>query len=130
MADESLEQPPLKSNNSGTGEAPPPEIAGMGFNWGAFFLTWVWGIAHGVWNSLLFFILYIIWAIALGVKGNDWAWRNRKFQSVEQFKETQAVWARWGIIVFILWVLFGVLMVALGIGAAILGGILKPEDLR
>lgn len=130
MADGTVVQPPFKSNNSGTGEDPPSEVMSMGFNWGAFFLTWVWGIAHGVWNSLLFFVLYIIWALVLGVKGNEWAWRNRQFESVEHFKHTQAAWSKWGIILFVVSVVLAVLLVALGVGAAILGGFVNPDDLR
>jgi len=127
MADSSYQQPPTATNNSGTGGDPPPEVMNMGFNWGAFFLHWIWGVAHGVWNSFLVIILGIIWQIVLGVKGNEWAWRNRKFESVEQFKQTQAVWSKWGIIVFVVvFVLCAVVMlpaVLRIIGAGIAAGV-------
>jgi len=80
----------------------PPEIVG-GFNWGAFWWTWIWGIAHNVWIALLAFVApWPVMNIILGIKGNEWAWQNRRFESVEQFRATQAAWAFWG------WVAFGV----------------------
>ena len=128
MADNTYQQPPAVGNNSGTGGDPPPEIMSMGFNWGAFFLNWIWGIANGVWNSLLVFILGIIWSIVLGVKGNEWAWRSRKFDSIEQF--TQAVWSKWGIILFVVLLILGVLLMVFGVGAAIVGGAVSSGDFR
>lgn len=44
---------PLQPQGSG-GAAP------KGFNWGAFWLTWLWGIAHGIWITLLLIPLAII----------------------------------------------------------------------
>lgn len=32
---------------------PVASTAPSGFNWGAFWLTWIWGIFHGVWVSIL-----------------------------------------------------------------------------
>ena len=81
----------------------PPEVLSAGFNWGAFWLHWIWGIAHNVWLSLLVFVApWPVMQIILALKGNEWAWQNRAFTSVEQFKETQRAWALWG------WILAGV----------------------
>lgn len=85
------------ANTSGTGGPVPEEI--KGWNWGAFWLNWIWGIAHNVWIALLVFCLPVIWQIVLGVKGSEWAWQQRQFDSVEQFKQTQAVWSKWGWII-------------------------------
>lgn len=57
-------------------------------------MSWIWGIGNGVWISFLVLILGTIWSIVLGVKGNEWAWQNRHFESIQQFKETQAAWAK------------------------------------
>ena len=91
---------PTTANTSGMGGAVPDGI--KGWNWGAFWLSWIWGIGNNVWMSLLVFCLGWIWASVLGIKGSEWAWQHRQFDSIEQFKETQAVWAKWG------WVLFGI----------------------
>ena len=105
---------PVAANTSGTGGPVPEEI--MGWNWGAFWWSWIWGIAHNVWIALLALCLWGIWNIVLGVKGSEWAWQHRQFDSIEQFKQTQAVWAKWG------WILAAVLVV-ICILVALLGGL-------
>ncbi|OGL87301.1 hypothetical protein A3I40_03730 [Candidatus Uhrbacteria bacterium RIFCSPLOWO2_02_FULL_48_12] len=74
----------------------PEEI--KGWNWGAAGLTWIWGVYHGVWISLLFFIplVNIVMVIMLGIKGNEWAWRAQKWESVEKFIVSQRKWRPWG----------------------------------
>ncbi len=110
-------QPPA-ANTSGTSGPVPEEI--KGWNWGAFWLTWIWGIAHNVWISLLAFCLPVIWQIVLGIKGSEWAWQHRQFDSIEQFKQTQAVWSKWGWILLAVAVVIWILMALLG-GLAIIG---------
>ena len=85
--------------------AVPDEI--RGWNWGALFLNWIWSIANKTWIGLLAIIPYagLIMAIILGVKGNEWAWQNRKWESVEQFRAVQRKWAIWGVIIFALVIL-------------------------
>ena len=89
-------------NTSGQGKLAivPEEI--KGWSWGAFGLTWIWGICNSVWIALLCFIPYFgfVWAIVLGVKGKEWAWRNKKWDSIEHFKNTQRCWNIAGIVVF------------------------------
>ncbi len=83
------------TSGQGKGAVIPPEV--RGWNWGAFLLNWMWGIGNKVWIALLTFILGPIMAIILGVKGNEWAWRNKKWKSVEKFKKTQRAWTWAGI---------------------------------
>ena len=89
----------MPENTSGQGESAivPEEV--KGWSWGAFVLTWIWGVCNGVLISLLCFIpvFGIVWAFILGAKGNEWAWRNKKWDSIEHFKKTQRTWAKWGI---------------------------------
>jgi len=89
-------------NTSGQGKlATVPEEV-KGWSWGAFCLTWIWGICNSVWIALLCLIPFfnIAWAIVLGVQGNEWAWRNKKWDSIEHFKSTQRSWNIAGIVVF------------------------------
>jgi membrane protein YqaA with SNARE-associated domain len=52
----------------------------------------------------------------LGAKGNEWAWRNKRWESVEHFQRVQQKWTEWGIRVVLALVAFGiVLAVAAGI---------------
>jgi hypothetical protein len=89
-------------NTSGQGESAivPEEV--KGWNWGAFVLTWIWGICNDVLIALLCFIpvFGIAWAFVLGVKGNEWAWQHKKWDSIEHFKSTQRSWNTAGIIIF------------------------------
>lgn len=97
-------EPADGENSSGMHGSVPPEIVG-GWNWGAFFLTWIWSIGNSVWIGLIALIggpVTLIIAIALGIKGNEWAWQNRRFESVEHFKEVQRKWAIWGIIIVVI----------------------------
>jgi len=89
-------------NTSGQGElATVPEEV-KGWSWGAFGLTWIWGVCNGVLISLLCLIpvFSLAWTIVLGIKGNEWAWRNKKWESIEDFKSTQRTWGIAGIVIF------------------------------
>lgn len=98
----------LEQNTSGLGAASvvPDEI--KGWNWGAFLMNWIWAIGNRVWIGLLALVLGIIMSIILGIKGSEWAWQNRRWESVEQFKTVQRIWAYWGVAVLILSFLIGV----------------------
>jgi len=84
-----------------TSEPIPDEI--RGWNWGAFLLPWLWPFTNRVWVGLASWIPNVPWilivAIALGANGNEWAWRSRKWRSIEQFKAHQRGWAIAGILV-------------------------------
>lgn len=89
------------------------------WSWGAFLLTWIWGIGNSVWISLLGFIpgLSLIMAIYLGVKGNDLAWRSKKWPSAEVFVATQRKWAMWG------WIISGVFLLAVAAQLTLVTGL-------
>ena len=57
-------------NNSGQGKNStlPPEI--KGWNWGAFFLNWIWGIGNSTFIALLMFVPIVNFAMpfVLGAK--------------------------------------------------------------
>jgi hypothetical protein len=98
-------------NNSGRGAESvlPAEL--KGWNWGAFFLNWIWGIGNSTWIALLCFIplVNIVMIFILGARGNEWAWRNKTWDSVEHFRKTQRTWKRWGVALFIIGVVIGVI---------------------
>ena len=113
------------ANNSGMGSGTevPLEIRDK-WNWGAFGFNWIWGIGNNTWIALLMFVpvANIVMLILLGIKGNEWAWQNKHWESVEQFKRVQHLWAKvWVILLIVsvvLWIVFGVLLASL-IGAAV-----------
>lgn len=94
----------------------PPEI--RGWNWGAFSLNMIWGIGNNVWIALLCLIPFfgIVMTFVLGAKGNEWAWQNKKWDSIEHFKSSQRKWALWGLVIsvfpILVWVILLIIVAA------------------
>lgn len=105
-------------NNSGQGKdcEIPPEI--KGWNWGAFFLNWIWGLGNRTYLALLTLVplVNLVMPFILGGKGSEWAWRNKRWDSVEHFKKVQKTWARWGFGLFLFGMACAVLAVVLDFG--------------
>ncbi|KAA3660362.1 MAG: hypothetical protein DWQ04_19635 [Chloroflexi bacterium] len=87
------------TNTSGQGNLAivPPEA--QGWHWGAFFLNWIWGLGNNTYIALLCFIPYVnfIMIFVLGAKGKEWAWRNKRWDSIEHFTSTQKKWTQWAV---------------------------------
>ena len=113
-----MEVAPENTSGQGRSAIIPQEI--RGWNWGAFFFGWLWGISNRVWISLLSAIPYIgvIILIVLGVKGNEWAWRNKRWDSIEHFRSTQRKWGIAGAVVLAIGIVLGISAVLLGTCAA------------
>jgi hypothetical protein len=95
-------------NNSGQGKLSALPVELSGWNWGAFFLSWIWGIGNNTWIAFLTFIpiINLIMIFVLGAKGNEWAWQNKRWNSFEHFKKVQKLWGIWGLILFLISFLF------------------------
>jgi hypothetical protein len=95
-------------NTSGQGKRAviPAEL--KGWNWGAFLMNWVWGVSNKTYIALLTFVPLIgmFMPFVLGFKGNAWAWRNKKWDSIEHFRRVQGKWAMWGVIMLIFSLVF------------------------
>jgi serine/threonine protein kinase len=92
-------------NNSGCGNLfdssiPIPEEI-KGWNWGAFFLPAFWPLTNSVWLGLLAWTPYLgsIMGIILAIKGNEWAWKSKKWRSIEHFNKHQRGWAIAGLFI-------------------------------
>ena len=98
-------------NTSGQGKAAviPPEVDR--WNWGAFLLNWIWGIGNSTFIALLMFVplVNIVMPFVLGAKGSVWAWRNRRWDSVEHFRRVQRKWAIWAVVIYLVAIAAGVL---------------------
>ncbi|MBN4064392.1 zinc ribbon domain-containing protein [Dehalococcoides mccartyi] len=94
-------------NTSGSrdGEV-PAEI--KKWNWAAFLMPAVWGLFSGVPLTAVLFgaiflpvpfgqLILIGAGIFLGRKGNELAWRGKKWRSVEHFKAFQKQWTSWAV---------------------------------
>lgn len=103
-------------NTSGGGSAAsvPAEIDR--WNWGAFLLNWIWGIGNNTFIALLMFVPFVNFAMpfVLGAKGSAWAWRNKRWESIEAFRATQRKWALWGLAAIVIFIaLFAGMCVAI-----------------
>lgn len=93
------------------------------WNWGAFTLSWIWGICNGIYWPLCMIVCNFIpyfgvlcslsICVYLGFKGNKMAWTNarQKGITVYSFERTQATWNILGLILFIISVLLAVIYV-------------------
>jgi serine/threonine protein kinase len=97
----------------------PPELDR--WNWGAAMLPGLWSINNRVWIGLIAWtclltcgISWVVIAILLGARGNQWAWRSRSWQSVEAFKANQRAWSTAGIVVWGIYAALLTLLVTVG----------------
>jgi hypothetical protein len=116
----------------------PPEL--RRWNWGAFLLSWIWGLGNRSFVTLAIFVpaLALIatpllapdapaWRTAaiaanlallafFGWRGNAWSWRHREWDDAAQFQAAQKRWAHWG---FVSWAAIGatVLLLSFGVDA-------------
>lgn len=104
------------------------------FSWGAFIFTWLWGLPNKVrvslvtlglmilaplfyyqsletqqvayfWIALLLTLCIPVTAFILGLKGNEWAWKYRKFKNIAEFKSVDRRWINGGMIWLIFWLI-------------------------
>lgn len=104
------------------------------FNWGACLLGWIWGIGNKTYIALVGLALYILgfipivgfifsliglgFYIWIGVKGNEFAWKNNHWDSLEQFNHIQRKWAMWGCILTCIFIgLIIISVIAIGVAA-------------
>lgn len=79
----------------------PDEI--KGWSWSAFTFNFIWGIRFKTYITFLTLIPFfgLIWVFVCGAKGNEWAWKNNQWESVEHFK---LVRKEWGFITATYWI--------------------------
>lgn len=103
------------------------------FNWGAFFLTWIWGIGNNVMETLWILVTGfvpvvgcllggLVLPIIFGIKGNEWALKNKSYKSLEHFHSVQRTWAIIGLSVYIATTLIWIV-----IGLSLFENLIKPE---
>ena len=93
-------EPSDGENTSGRGSDSHIPAGVKGWAWGPFLLNWIWALGNRTWIGLLCLIPYIgfIPAIYLGFKGRELAWRNKRWDSLEDFNRVQRLWTIWSLI--------------------------------
>lgn len=99
------------TSGRGPGAAVPAEI--QRWNWGAFLLTWIWGIGNNTLIALLMFVPFVnlVLPFVLGAKGSAWAWRNKRWESIAAFRSSQRRWALWGLALLVVSILLAAALV-------------------
>ena len=64
------------------------------FSWGAYFGTWIWGLYNRSYMTLFMWVagatpLRELFKIYCGLKGNEWAYKGKKWNDVEAFNKSQ-----------------------------------------
>lgn len=93
----------------------PEEL--KGWSWAAFLWGGFWSAGNRTWIGLLAFIPWvgIVMVFILGFKGNEWAWKNNNWKSVEEFKRVQKKWIKAWFIVFTILLVISVFGIALNL---------------
>jgi len=91
--------PAPNTSGQGTSAVLPEELEG--WNWGGFLLNWIWAVGNNTWIGLAALVpiplANLAVSILLGIKGNEWAWQNKKWKSIDHFRHAQRIWLYWGI---------------------------------
>ena len=89
---------PNAENTSGQGRASTIRREIKGWNWGAFLLNFIWAVGNRTWIGLLAVVPLVgyVMPLILGYKGNEWAWKSKRWKSIDHFKRAQKKWAIWG----------------------------------
>ena len=83
-----------------TSSRPHKEL--LKFNWGAFLGTWLWGLFNKTPVTLFMLPLslttgWLPFMVLCGLKGNEWAYANKTYETPEDFHKSQsnqaAIWA-------------------------------------
>lgn len=87
-----------EENTSGKGKGYPIPDGIKGWSWGAFLLNWIWALCNRTWIGLFCLMPYVgfVMSFALGFKGREWAWQNKRWDSVAHFQSVQRKWSMWG----------------------------------
>lgn len=107
----------MLENTSGQGTKSMVPLEILGWSWGAATMNWVWGLFNRTYIALLMFVplVNLVVFVMLGRRGNEWAWRNKKWDSVEHFQRVQRKWA-----------IAGLVLVVAGLAVGVIAALLAP----
>lgn len=93
------------------------------FNWGAYFGTWIWGLFNRTFITLweipllLTPVGWFSFPLICGLKGNEWAYKNKQYPDIETFHKSQKKQARiFSILIVVGSLLVTILFTAISIG--------------
>ena len=92
------------------------QVALPKWNWGAFGLTWIWGMKNNVPLMLLGAIpgINLVISVIGGLYGYQWLWEKGSYQTIEEMKQGEKLWNVLGIVNAIWYImLFSLLILAI-----------------
>ena len=115
MEDSEGEDSVMRDSGGGTkGEDAPLPSELRGWNWPAFLLGPIWGVGHRIWWTAIGFLalaplvnagprqaallFWLAMMLFLGFRGNELAWRARRWESVDKFMAAQQRWGIWAVV--------------------------------
>jgi len=103
---------PLSTNENRTKSNNATQPVVGGWSWGGFLLGPIWAIGNNTWIGLLTLVPYlgIIMSIILGVKGREWAWKNKQWRNLEHFEQVQHKWTIAGVLLTCIAFVAGILV--------------------
>ena len=105
------------------------------FNWGAFWGTWIWGLFNKsyipLWELLLWMTPFgFYFQMYCGLKGNEWAFKNKNCEDVDKFNKSQKtqgiIFTVLSLVVFP--ILYLSIIIALVAGLSVLMGGNNPQE--
>ena len=105
------------------------------FNWGAFWGTWIWGLFNKsyipLWELLLWLTPFgFYFQMYCGLKGNEWAFKNKNCEDVDKFNKSQKtqgiIFTVLSLVVFP--ILYLSIIIALVAGLSVLMGGNNPQE--
>ena len=113
------QQPSITSSTSTSSDESPK----FGWNWGAFFFNWLWGVFNGVYWPLVLILLSALssvlpWVsfitlgacIYLGINGSEQAWNGKSWDSAREFNRVQKGWSKAVLWTFVISIGLGVII--------------------
>ena len=100
----------------------PTERDLMKWNWGAFFLSWIWCIRNKLdwWWVVLYLVLWcipiinLISSCILGYMGTKYAWEKGRWNNWEHFQIVQREWKLYGFILMIAIIILVLIVLLIG----------------
>jgi len=93
MLDDANSKDPANTSGRGRLDHLPEGVAG--WSWGGFVFSWIWAIGNRTWPGLLGLVPGVGLAVRvlLGMKGRQWAWQSRRWDSLAHFNRVQRRWS-------------------------------------
>ena len=86
-------------------------------NWGAFFITGMWGLGNGMYYLFPLYIILafmepysypvvLVLSLYYGFRGTRLSWIKKDWSSIESFEKAQSLWLYVGLLLFVVQIMY------------------------